>query len=546
MKTAPGLPLVAMTVAAAALLALVLAASPASADIMFGTLSNFDVFNDTGEETHGFEIELDDISSANVVYTFGGAYSRYGNPIVTDFPGGVYVRYESPYAPGTGFTQATPLAPNPVTPTAGHSCYNGGPIGNYATSGCEHFGVSVSGSPTKTVYRWLIADPANPGALQPAGTKVSIPAPVWNVVPPAVPGNPPVVQAVIQAEPVPPAFEFGEAQWVKVFVTETPNQAELDHLVTDDPAVPQEPIEVEIEWVLLQADAGKAGKNNELAQEAPLGGGHESITRRYEFYKYAGAYDPETNEALCDDPTSGLPECGVPDADGIAGVGEYIGAQMAALNLNPPVVPTVSLSVTATGAGSGTVTSAPPAIDCGVTCTAPVDAGAPVTLTAAPAAGSFFAGWGGDCAGTELTTLITPSVDASCTAAFELLAASADLSASAKQSPAKKPQAGHRVTYHIKVKNLGPAPAAGAVLTVDISGLPASDLASIHAPKGCAVLGGSVTCPLGDLKAGRTAARSISVIPSLPGTIDMTADATSGTPDPEGANDVAAIATVVQ
>jgi hypothetical protein len=42
--------------------------------------------------------------------------------------------------------------------------------GAYDTSGCEHFGVSTSGNPTRTVYRWLIADPVHPGFLIPAGT----------------------------------------------------------------------------------------------------------------------------------------------------------------------------------------------------------------------------------------------------------------------------------------------------------------------------------------------------------------------------------------
>jgi hypothetical protein len=32
--------------------------APALAQTTFGALSNFDVFNDTGQECHGFEIEL--------------------------------------------------------------------------------------------------------------------------------------------------------------------------------------------------------------------------------------------------------------------------------------------------------------------------------------------------------------------------------------------------------------------------------------------------------------------------------------------------------
>jgi Domain of unknown function DUF11/Divergent InlB B-repeat domain len=530
-----------MTVAAAALLAFFLAISPASAQITFGTLSNFDCFNDTGGDTNGFEIELDGVSSADVTYTFGAPYERYGNPTLVDFAGGVYVRYESQYDPVTKtFLQATPLAPSPITPTAGHACYNGGPIGNYLTSGCEHFGIGLNKNPANTVYRWLVGDPAT-GALQPAGTKVSIPAPVWNVTPPVVPGNPPVVKAAIQAPPIEPGGQFGEAQWVKVFVTETPNQAVLHHLLTDDPAVPQEQAEVEIEWVLLQTDSGNPnGANNELAQEGELGAGNESITRRYEFYKYTGKFDVD-GQALCEDPILGLQaDCGDPDANGLRGVGDYIGAQMAALNLNPPAPPTVSVSMA--GAGSGTVTSTPPGIDCGATCSALFAAGDLITLTAAPDAGSFFAGWGGDCVGTNVGTALTPSGDASCTATFELIAHSADLSLSAKQSPAKA-HMGKRVRYAMKVKNLGPMTASAAVLTADISG--AADLASIKAPKSCTVLGGSITCPLGDLKKKKAVTRLISVVPSAAGTVNVTASATSSILDPVSANNAAAVDTVV-
>jgi hypothetical protein len=55
------------------------------------------------------------------------------------------------------------------------------------------------------------------------------------------------------------------------------------------------------------------------------------------------------------------------------------------------------VSVTLAGAGSGTVTSAPAGIACPPTCSAAFPAGAAVTLTAAPAAGSVFAGWAGAC-----------------------------------------------------------------------------------------------------------------------------------------------------
>jgi hypothetical protein len=58
------------------------------------------------------------------------------------------------------------------------------------------------------------------------------------------------------------------------------------------------------------------------------------------------------------------------------------------------------LSVTKAGTGSGTVTSSPTGVNCGSTCSANYSSGASVTLTAAAASGSTFAGWSGSCTGT--------------------------------------------------------------------------------------------------------------------------------------------------
>lgn len=69
------------------------------------------------------------------------------------------------------------------------------------------------------------------------------------------------------------------------------------------------------------------------------------------------------------------------------------------------------MTVNKAGSGAGTVTSDPAGINCGSTCSAQFPVATPVTLTAAPAAGSIFAGWAGACSGTALTCTFTPVVN---------------------------------------------------------------------------------------------------------------------------------------
>src|SRR5579884_1160951 len=87
---------------------------------MFGALTNFDVYNDTGQDAHGFEIELDGVTAAQVPYYFSS--TRYGGPTITPFPGGVYVRYQSAYNAAAQQFTTTTTQPAAFTPTTGHSC----------------------------------------------------------------------------------------------------------------------------------------------------------------------------------------------------------------------------------------------------------------------------------------------------------------------------------------------------------------------------------------------------------------------------------------
>ena len=89
---------------------------------------------------------------------------------------------------------------------------------------------------------------------------------------------------------------------------------------------------------------------------------------------------------------------------------------------------TATLNVTVTGAGSGTVTSSPSGISCPSGCNASYDTGTEVTLTAAPASGSTFAGWSGDdCGGNSQTASVTMDAARGCTAKFNLSQATLSL-----------------------------------------------------------------------------------------------------------------------
>jgi surface protein len=83
-------------------------------------------------------------------------------------------------------------------------------------------------------------------------------------------------------------------------------------------------------------------------------------------------------------------------------------------------VPTYPLSVGKAGTGSGTVTSSPSGINCGASCSASYASGVVVTLTAAAAGGSVFAGWGGACTGTAPTCQVAMSQARSVTATFNV------------------------------------------------------------------------------------------------------------------------------
>jgi hypothetical protein len=80
---------------------------------------------------------------------------------------------------------------------------------------------------------------------------------------------------------------------------------------------------------------------------------------------------------------------------------------------NPPINYTLSVSVS----GNGTVSSSPSGIGCPSICTVNYASGTPVMLTATPAGGATFNGWGGACSGNGSCLLTMNSIE-SVTAMF--------------------------------------------------------------------------------------------------------------------------------
>ena len=345
MKTTPKSPLLVAVLALAGFLP----HASLNASQAYGTINNFDVVNDTGVACHGFEIELDDLSSAQVTYTYD--WNHYGTPVITtDSTDPVhpktYVRYLAKYTNG-GWTAYTAVPTNAIAPTQGHQFTD--PSVNF---GGEHFGVGYTANPTNVLYHWLQDDGF--GNLQ-VGPAVSVSTPVFNYIAPAAPAAPAQIQPVIvpPPPPVPPVvvYEFGEPTWVKMITTttHTNNEVKLRDLVTSDTNHPNvkgwangEPAEVEFEWQVLQYDSGNTNGGNSILNGAPesLNHGDDVVTVRYEFYQYPSTnpplFDQETHEALAQSVAR----------DGIHGtgafsntvvVGKFLGAQMSAASLTNPV-----------------------------------------------------------------------------------------------------------------------------------------------------------------------------------------------------------------
>ncbi len=402
------------TTCGVAMAALVLcAATPlaqAQTATIYGSLGNFDVVNNTGEDACGFQVEVEGVPYGHPIGYYPA--QRYGAPVIEDYTSasgatGRRITYRSqdcstnktaPHAPGTPF---------------GGTCYMGYSA-TYATSGCEHFGVRYYWPTSTVTYRWLVRDPVTAGGYVPHDPPIQIASPVYYVQPAAVAGAAPVVVAAIPAPPPPPA-RFGEPHWMKTYVRQLPREVTLDELITVNPlVVPMDAAQLETNWELLQADppgdAGRRRGRGLSSKGSTLDPTTRTVVRRFETFAYTGPRDALTNEALCADLVCKVPAAGE--------LGDFVSAQMAAVHVQGDFV-----SVAKAGTGGGNVDSADKRISCGNKCVAPYSAGTATTLTAKANSGSTFAGWSGACTGTALTCTVTVNGANTATATFTTAAA---------------------------------------------------------------------------------------------------------------------------
>ena len=373
---------------AALLLGLGLAPTAARAQsaIIYGSLGNFDIANDTGKVCHGFEVELDGLTAAQVSYWFSA--NRYGAPQVTPTATGVVVRWAAAYDAATGAWADRTL--QHTVPWFPGQCYQWTGPATYESSGCEHFGAGTIANPTDARSHWLCEDESQPGVLVPAYPPTAVPLPSYYVVPPVRAGDPPQVAVEVDApEPAEVVGQFGDAQWMRIYVTQLPIEVTLEQLVADNPAVvPMNANQLESDYQIVQDEppAGGNGNRKRHRNQGSLLPTTRSVVRRIEMWAFTGAYDPVTHEALCAD---GL--CNVPAPEEI---GNLVSTQMTVA-----LVQSDSVTVTKSGTGGGNVDSADRRISCGSKCVAPYDNGQLVTLSVKPDSGSVFAGWTGACTG---------------------------------------------------------------------------------------------------------------------------------------------------
>lgn len=377
-----------------ALCALTLLATPFGlyADINpGGSLSNFEVYNDSGKPSHGFEIQVDNGAQSDLYYT--GFSERYGAgkiaPFTTPAGSGINIRWESLKDSSGHYSNTTPIHDLSSTNYSWQDCYLGG--AGYATSGCEIYGQGLRYpyNPNLSAKGYFLVDDAShPGNLIRDVTPVAIPTmPSYTV------SQTTVTVSVEAPEPAETPETYGDAQWMKIYKKELARPAKAIDLNTSKGIVPTTAADLELDWDILQVEPASNGNQKRKGASSGINNPTtRAIIRRIETYKYTGAYDAVTHKALCADLTCTAPSAGE--------LGAFQGANNSAINVNPD-------ALVVTKAGKGTVTDTTNTIRCGSSCSAFTSKNGILNLTASPSTGNVFVGWTGACIGTLPTCGVT-------------------------------------------------------------------------------------------------------------------------------------------
>ncbi len=131
--------------------------------------------------------------------------------------------------------------------------------------------------------------------------------------------------------------------------------------------------------------------------------------------------------------------------------------------------PSPLVEIERTGSGSGSVTSTPAGIDCGLDCAENFLSYTEVTLTATPESGSVLAGWGGACEGTAGNSCSVTVLEAvNATASFDRLEPKLKVTKLKPKKP--KVKRGGKTRIKVSIKNTGKGAASNTKLCVKPKG----------------------------------------------------------------------------
>ena len=183
------------------------------------------------------------------------------------------------------------------------------------------------------------------------------------------------------------------------------------------------------------------------------------------------ASDISAMKALSGQATTGVSFLFDVNASGAVNAAD-ISAVKARSGLTLSLASEISLILSKSGTGTGSVTSGPAGLNCGSACAANFTQGVLVTLTAAPSAASTFTGWTGGCVGVSSNLAILLATSSSCSATFTATPMAAGLSWDPTTSATLS---GYRVYYGtgpgLYVQPAGQGIDAGNITTYAVTGL---------------------------------------------------------------------------